>query len=222
MSESIENGNSRGYAFQNLIMDMLEEIVSEYWWCIFSNQPKIQGQSNRWTPDIIINAENTFTLEDLNLAVIECKNVMQQVSSPVYWTRARAYMELNDLRLKRENQAMRFYLLVNRPPLKGEYPKFDYPQLFKSIGVELVHADNPRELASFEGKIHQLCGKSNPLQQINDIEQNEFEKISEEVVKRTIETIEKHNRELKIVIDRARAQLVHLSYLQFKILQRTT
>ena len=203
MSESIENGNSRGYAFQNLIMDMLEEIVSEYWWCSFVNQPKIHGQSNRWTLDIKINAENTFTLEDLSLAVIECKNVMHQVSSPVYWTHmSRAYMELNDLRLKRENQGIRFYLLVNRSPVKGEYPKFDYSQLFKSIGVEVVNADNPLELASFKGQIHQLCINSNPPQQINDIEQSEFEKISEEVLERTIETIEKLNRELRIVIDR--------------------
>ena len=203
MSESIENGNSRGYAFQNLIMDMLEEIVSEYWWCSFVNQPKIHGQSNRWTLDIKINDENTFTLEDLSLAVIECKNVMHQVSSPVYWTHmSRAYMELNDLRLKRENQAMSFYLLVNRSPLKGEYPKFDYSQLFKSIGVELVHADNPRELASFKGKIHQLCGNSNPLQQIKEVEPSELEKIPSEVLERTIETTKKRVKELQIVTDR--------------------
>jgi len=219
MSESIENGNNRGYAFQDFIGDMLEEIVSEYWWSSFSNQPKMQGQSNRWTPDIKINAENAFFLEDLNLAVIECKNVKQQVSSPVYWTHmSRAYMELNDLQLMRENQAKKFYLVVNRSRLKGESPKKDYSQLFKSICVELVHADNPRELASFKEQIHQLCENSNPLQQMKEIEPSEFEKIPDEVLEKTIVTITKRVRELKSVTDRLLGARAPADSLKFGVL----
>ena len=203
MREYLENGNHRGYVYQNLFSDILEEIVSEYWWCTFIVEPQILGQSKRWTPDLKISTENTFTLEDLNLAIIECKSVGKNVSSPVYWTHmSRAYMELNDLRLKRENQAIRFYLLVNRSPVKGESPKLDYHQLVKSIDVELVHTNNPLELAIFTKKIHQLCESSNPVQQMKDIGPIELEKIPDEVLERTNEIIEKRNRELKLLLDR--------------------
>ena len=171
MGEPGEERNMKGYRFQNKIREKLESITSNYRWCEILIEPRVQGRSNIWTPDLVVAAESAVTGDYFYLAVIECKGPGRGVSPPVYWTyMSRAYMELNDLRLRRENAFMRFYLMVNRRLVKGESPKLDYPQLFGSIEVELVHGDDPEEMAGFEEQIDQLCKESDPVKQIEKLQ----------------------------------------------------
>jgi len=205
VNEPGDERNIGGYEFQYKIMDLVEEITSEYWWCKSLDQPMVQGQSKNWKPDLVVAAEDAITLDDLYLAVIECKSAKRGASSACYWTHmSRAYMELDDLRLKREKGRKRFYLIMNRSPVRGEAPKLDYPKLFKNIEVEFIHGDDPEELASFEEQIHRLCREAIPSRQLKEIDPKELEKIPREVLESALERDKKSLDELKRVLDLAR------------------
>jgi len=192
----------KGYRFQDEIRDKLENITSNYHWCKTLVEPRVHGQSNIWTPDLVVVAEHVVTGDHLYLAIIECKGVGRGVSSPVYWTHmSRAYMELNDLRLKKEKGFRRVYLVVNRCPEKGESPRLNYPQLFKSIEVELVHGDDARELTGFEEQIDRLCRESSPVKQLEAMGHEESDKIPREVWENAIERGEKRVDELERALD---------------------
>lgn len=202
MSELGEEWNMKGYRFQDEIRDKLESITSKYWWCETLIEPRVHGQSNVWTPDLVVAAENAITCGYLYLVAIECKGPRRGVSSPVYWTHmSRAYMELNDLRLKKEKSFRRVYLVVNRHPVKGESPKLDYPQLFKSIEVGLVHGDDPEETARFEEQIDRLCREALPSKQLEAIGLDELEKIPREVLEKAVERSKEKLDEMKRCLD---------------------
>lgn len=79
-------------------------------------------------------------------AVFECKHVSPDVSKKAgsyHSHMTRAYMELNDIRLKEKEISL--YLIVNRRPLVDEYHK-DYNALFESIGVRLVSFEQERDV----------------------------------------------------------------------------
>ena len=202
VGELEEERNIKGYRFQDKIRERLESITSNYWWCENLIEPRVQGQSNIWTTDLVVATEHVITGDHLYLAIIECKGPRRGVSSPVYWTHmSRAYMELNDLQLRRAKGCRSFYLIVNRRPEKGESPKLDYPKLFKNIEVDLVHDDDPEEQASFEEQIRRLCRESSPVRQLEAMGPDELEKFSLEVQKKAVERAEKRVDELERALD---------------------
>ena len=91
--------------------------------------------------------------------------------------------------------------MVNRWPVKGESPWLDYPPLFKSIEVGLVHADDPEELAGFEKEIDLLCRASSPIDQLKDMDADEFENFPLEVRKKAVERIQGDLDRLKGILD---------------------
>ena len=176
MSELGEERNIKGYRFQNEIRDKLESITSKYWWCETLIEPRVNGQSKVWTPDLAVAAEHVITGDHLYLAIIECTGV----SSPVYLTRM-----------------SRAYIMAKRRPERGESPRLNYSHLFNSVKVELVHGDNTREMTGFEEQIDRLCRESSPVKQLEAMGPDELEKFSLEVQKKAIERSKKEVDELR-------------------------
>jgi len=194
------NSYLKGHQFQNKIREKLESITSKYRWCKTLSEPRIQGKSNILKLDLVVAAEKVITGGHLYLAMIECKGPGRNPSPPVYWSlMSKAYTKLNDLRLQRAKGCHSFYLLVNRRPVKGESPRLDYPQLFKCIGVELVHEDDPKELAVFEEQMDRLCRENSPVRQLKEMSLDEKAKFPPEVWKKARERALKEIDRLKLL-----------------------
>lgn len=103
------------------------------------------------------------------VAIIECKYIGEKSSLGVYWTAmSRAYMELNDLRMNPELLQPKFYLVVNRHRRGGLR---SYPEIFKSIGVEMINFYDPDECARFEEQLRLMLKDVSFEEQLRRIEQ---------------------------------------------------
>jgi hypothetical protein len=130
---------------------MLEAEVEDTILEIFYNMPfgvlkeeHVKGCSGKiWRPDFVILTKPFNKI----IAILECKGIGKPKSWQYHAQMCSAYVELNDLRLNPEISSAKYYLIVNRPPERGDQTvsKIDYRKMFGCINVKVYYRTDLEE-----------------------------------------------------------------------------
>ena len=134
--------------FGNKIGELIEQIIGDsdriqLEGCIRN----FEGCTNKWEVDFCISKNK------IPEVIIECKGLRFDEKDEKFLKRnrytyhthmCRAYTRLNDLRMK--YVSAKFFIIVNRDQLaRGESPKIDNRELFKSINVNFININDEKD-----------------------------------------------------------------------------